>query len=555
MLASLFLNPRFTFKSDGLSLLESLHVLKFEGEEEISRLFRFEITLISESPDIDLEKVLTGAASLTIRSLTGLNKAIYHGILSEFEQMDRTGGYFTYRAVLVPRLWKLTLDQMNEVYVEDVSVPTLVQKVLKAGGLSSLDYSVVLKNPFGYRERTLITQYQESSFNFINRLMEREGIYFYFDHVGNSGGGDKLRITDFNESLPLLNIRLAIYVPPENVSPVNQDDAIIRFSSSRRRLPEKVLVQDYNYRKASLTNGLTGEAQVTSSQGQGTVMYFGENIRNDSEASKMAKVRAEALSCQNEVFSGEALAVGIRSGYRLGFAGHYRLSNNGTYLVTRVRHIGSQEGVIDGTRVVEDELEKIVAGSYYRAKFEAISSSLQYRPELRTPKPVIAGTLPAIVDGSGFGDQPEINEYGQYKVILMYDSSSKGASKASSWVRMATPYAGSKNGMNFPLLKGTEVIIGFMGGDPDQPAILGAITNSENPNVVTSNNSHLNGFKTTSGNQMIISDDPLQSYIQLSSPKSGCTITMGVVPIPSQPPVLPVSDVDMNDLLKLIENG
>ena len=166
-------------------------------------------------------------------------------------------------------------------------------------------------------------------------------------------------------------------------------------------------------------------------------------------------------------------------------------------------------------------------GSHYHVRFTALPSDQQYRPPLMTVRPSIVGMLPGVIDGSGNGNQPEIDQYGQYKVQFLFDKTDKHAAKGSSWIRMATPYAGSKNGMNFPLLKGTEVLIGFSYGDPDQPVILGAVQNSENPSVVTSRNNSLNGIKTVSGNGINLSDVQGASGVMINTGNGASFIYMG----------------------------
>jgi type VI secretion system secreted protein VgrG len=134
-----------------------------------------------------------------------------------------------------------------------------------------------------------------------------------------------------------------------------------------------------------------------------------------------------------------------------------------------------------------------------------------------------------------------LNQYGQYKVQMLYDLSDKRANKGSAWLRMASPYAGNGHGMHFPLLKGTEVLIGFSGGDPDQPLILGAVANSENPNVVVNSNSQNNGIRSVSGNMIAMNDSSLGRGITMYSPSGSAYFTLGAFPSAANaaPPSLP----------------
>jgi type VI secretion system secreted protein VgrG len=150
--------------------------------------------------------------------------------------------------------------------------------------------------------------------------------------------------------------------------------------------------------------------------------------------------------------------------------------------------------------------------------------------------------LSGIIDSEGSGSSAELNEYGQYKVQMLYDLSDKRANKGSAWIRMALPYSGDGHGMHFPLLKGAEVVVGFNGGDPDQPVILGAVTNSENKNVVVDSNSQNNGIKSTSGNMIVMNDSSLGRSITLYSPSGSAYFTLGAFPSlanASPPPKMP----------------
>jgi type VI secretion system secreted protein VgrG len=501
---------RFTFESQGVGPNDKLNVVKIDGVEAISQLFRFDITLASNSKDLDYGALLKNTAKLTIKSQDGQTDVPYHGMLSEIEQLGKSNDFYFYKAVLVPRIWKMSLSHFNEVYLGDKTIPQIIEGVLNDNGFSAMDYEIAQKDPSVYRQRSFVTQYQESSFGFISRWMEQQGLYYYYDH---SAGTDKLKITDFKESQPARSLNLS-YCQPEDLQTANQDVCVYDFVCKQTQLPQKVIVQDYNYRKADLADGLKSEAFIDMMNGSGEIMYYGENLRDMGESGQLANVRAEEFKSRAKVFYGTATAVGLRSGNLFNLSDHYRSDMNTEYMVTHVQHRGSQAGVLAGTNTPYVDSS---VGTTYECDFKAIPSSVQLRPARLTPRPTIAGTLTAVIDDEGSGKYAQLNEYGQYKVKLMYDLVEKSANKGSSWVRMASPYAGASNGMNFPLLKGTEVIIGFMGGDPDQPVIMAAVTNSENKNVVDSENAPANIIKTPGNNLIGLNDVRGQEHIALSS--------------------------------------
>lgn len=543
---------RFAFQSRA-PRAPRFEVVKFEGREAISSLYRFEITLVSSSTDANLAELISYPATLAIRTATGQAYTPYHGMVSQAEQLGQVDDYVFYRVVLVPRLAGLALTRINEVYLGERSIPELIGDVLRDSGLGNADVRQSLRNPFAYRSRSFVCQYQETHLDFISRWMEKEGLYYFFDHEPRGGlpffelfEHEQMVITDHAQAHPDQAIELA-YVPPENVQTVRLEQAVSSFVWRRRQVPQKVIVQDYNYRKAALADGLRAENSVGRGA-NGQVMYFGDNLRETGEAERLARVRAQQLECEAETFIGEATAVGIRSGYFLELSRHYRDECNGRFLVTEVEHRGSQVGVVlagQTTRYAAGE-----TGTTYQARFSAQRANQQFRAQAVTPRPQVAGFLSGLIDSEGFGQSAELDSYGQYKVQMLFDLSGKRASKGSAWVRMASPYAGDGHGMHFPLLKGTEVVIGFAGGDPDQPIILGAVTNSENRNVVVDGNALENRMRSASGNAIVMVDDPMASHMTFHTPSTGDFKYMGQLPVTAPPE--PSSPPDVGELASML---
>lgn len=528
----------FTFKLTREDL-PGFNVVKFEGHESVSQLFRFDITLVCDQADINLNDVLNSTATLTLYTRDRSGSTPYHGMVTEFEQLGQVDDYYFYRAVLMPRAWRMGLNFLNDVYLNEQRIPEIIASILERNGLKGPDVKQALKNEQVYRQRSFVCQYQESDFDFISRWMEHEGIYYFFDHESGSNTGEVMVMTDYKEAQPTAS-RALRYTPPENVQTDRQDNCVTAFVCRKTHVPAKALVQDFNFRKASLGDNLRSEQGVTEGQ-SGLHMSFGDNLRTEDDAQRLATIRAEELACGGTVFHGDAPAVGVRSGYFIEVSHHFRDSYNGKYWVTSVQHQGSQTGVVlagQNTGYNRDE-----QGSQYTCSFTALAAAQQFRPPRNTPRPHIAGLLNAIIDAEGDGEAAELNEYGQYKVQLLYDYSAKSANKGSSWLRMATPYAGKTQGMHFPLLKGTEVLIGFIDGDPDQPIIVGAVPNSENPNVINNINALCNGVRTHGGNLMNLVDKPGKEAVSLYSPASKSGIYIGTFP-PSGPDVtLPAPDL------------
>jgi len=280
-------------------------------------------------------------------------------------------------------------------------------------------------------------------------------------------------------------------------------------------MPKNVLLRDYHYEKPSLE--MKGRAQVESS-GRGEIYLYGDHFKTQAGADYLARIRAEEIRCREKMFRGTSVAPGLRPGYAFKLNLHYRQDFNQGYLTTLVRHQGSQERYLVGGLGLGAVKDKDAL--FYRNAFECTPATTQFRPQRKTPKPRIAGTISAKIDAAGSGQYAELDDAGRYKVILPFDLSGRDSGKASTWLRMATPYAGENYGMHFPLLKGTEVLLSFDEGDIDRPTIVAAVHNPETPNVVTSKNEPINAIRTASGNELVLGDERGKSFIGMKLPQS-----------------------------------
>lgn len=505
---------RYLFVSDAKPE-NTFAVVRFTGQEAVSQPYRFDIMLATEDSEIDLRAMLQRPARFVIHR-ADLDDRVFHGVLAEFEQMQESGSYVIYKAVLVPRLWHAGLYHENQLFLEK-SVPDIVTEVLQQTQLTGRDYEFRLTasyNPWEY-----ICQWRETDLNFIGRWMEREGIFFYFTQDEER---EKLVITDSSTSHANISADHRIpYTPPSAMVPRNQE-VIQSLVCRQSRLPNKVILRDYNYRRPSLE--LKAEAKVDNDS-HGEVYFYGEHFKTPEEGNHLAQIRAEELLCRECMYTGESTAANLASGFLFNMEDHYRESYNQQYLILEVQHQGSQavasfsgqtEALSDGEREME-----------YSNRFTAIPANIQFRPERKAKKPKFYGTLNATVDASGSGEYAEIDDQGRYKVVLPFDRSGNEGGRASRWIRMAQPYAGNDYGMHFPLHRGTEVLLTFVDGDPDRPIIAGSVPNTETTSPVNSNNQSQSMIRTGGGNQVRIEDQNGGQQIHLSSPTEGSIISLG----------------------------
>ena len=245
---------------------------------------------------------------------------------------------------------------------------------------------------------------------------------------------------------------------------------------------------------------------------------YGEHFGSTEAGQWLATRRAQAIGCRHREFHGAGRAGQVRAGYPVLLAGHPRLLLNTTYHVIEVSHQGYQPlpGLGQG-----GEMAANVA-----TRFVALPVDVQFRPACTTPKPWVQGLLSAIVEGDEHSDMPLLNEHGCYKVSFPFIRGSKNATRGSAWVRMATPSSGSGHGMNFPLLKGAEVLVSFLGGDPDRPVIVGSVPNSANPNRVNERNVTQSGLSTPGGHVLAMEDRPAGKMMLMSTP-TGSAFSLG----------------------------
>ena len=236
----------YEFTSKGLKDSEKLIVTDFRGSEAISEPYEYTISLKSESADIDMDEMLS--TPCTFLMTIGRYQRPVHGCLSDFEQLHQADQFTMYRAVLVPRLWQLTLYKANEVYLKDLNsqngttVPDIIEIVLKECGFTTLDYELRLNA--SYPRRPYRCQWNETHFQYISRLMEHEGICYYFDQDKAS---EKIVFCDS------LNLHKNMKDADVNYAPVSGVDIHTASSNIRslvcrkKRMPKTVVLQDYNY--------------------------------------------------------------------------------------------------------------------------------------------------------------------------------------------------------------------------------------------------------------------------------------------------------------------
>jgi type VI secretion system secreted protein VgrG len=524
------MDRRFSFAVENEKAVDAVFdVVSFEGEEAISTLYRFELLLISENNDIDESKVVNYRAAFTLSDgVEGKAPVTYAGEVREFARLNQIAGAVFYRAVLVPRLWKLDSFFLSEVYL-DKKRPEIFKLVMDNAGLNPNDYDVKFKNDGRDHEGNALSvlpyicQYQESYLSFISRWAERLGTYWWYQPDTKNGVlSEKAVFSDVYTAHPWLDWELQ-YQPELLANPAARN-VLHSLILETRSTPKKLTIMDYQHYRAS--QEIKGSAMVDP-EGIGEVFLYGENLKDNVQANEIARLRAEAILCSARQYQGRTTAVGLRCGYKVKVNGHDRKSFNRSYLLTRIRHSGSQAGLLMAVGHAPLYEAGSMSDDFYRAEFTAIHDDVQYRSEMNHPWPKIYGTLNAFIDAEGSGEYAEVNEKGEYKIQVPFAATGKPDAHGSAWIRRATFYAGEEHGIYFPLHKGTEVLLSFINGNPDQPVILMAVPNSMKHCLVTSKNPTQAMIRTAGSNFIGMEDQKGRQGLLIESPTARTMIRLG----------------------------
>jgi type VI secretion system secreted protein VgrG len=478
---------------------DTFQVVRFEGTEKISQPFEFKIQLISKDPDIDFSKVVDKPATFTM--MRGDREAPVHGIVTKLSLHGRTADHVVYRATLRPRLWRLGLSSRSRIF-QEMKVEEILREVFTEDGLPSSAFRFKLEESYSPREYCV--QYQETDLDFVNRLMEFEGIYYFFDH---GGGEETLVVTDDKSQHKKIASPSSIsyYTGAEGLD--RKEEIFRQFKSQEQVVTGEVKLKDYNYRTADT---LRAKSKVDDDM-PGIRYEYGEHYRDTERGERLARVRNEEIEVEHHTVESESDCMGLRSGHLFTLRNHFRSSLNQNYLVTGVEHEGSQRAGLDLGSASESE------EATYRNSVSCIPASVQYRPPRDTPKPEVSGVLTAQIESAG-GDYAYIDDQGQYRAEMHFDEREDRSEGTKTLpIRMAQPYSGPDYGMHFPNHPGTEVILAFENGDIDRPVALGTSPNAANPSPATSKNKTQNLIRTHAGNEVLIDDQEAETKIRLTT--------------------------------------
>lgn len=441
---------------------------RMKCSEALGRIYTYELELLSTKSDIKIADVL-GTSMTVVLDLPEGGERYFNGIVTRFAYRGWRDGMASYDAVLQPALWLLTRSSNCRIF-QDQSAIDIVKAVCgdaAYGGLISLDEGSLSGTPAA---RPYCVQYRETDFNFVCRLLEEEGIYFYFTH---QDGAHTIVLADSYGAHAPAEGYATIKFRDEETQRDPLQEAVTRFAPGGEIQPSVYSLNDFDFEKASSSTGggLLVKSTIAAAFGQASYEQYDYPGRytTSSAGSGFARARMEALHGQCEQVEGFGNALGLTTGALFTLSDHPRDDQNREFLIT------AAETEIAGTGYASDGDN---ASTEFRCAFQAIGKEHSYRAPATARKPIVQGPQTAMVVGKS-GEEIWTDKYGRVKLQFHWERDGKADETSSCWVRVQQGWAGKGWGAIFIPRIGMEVVVSFLEGDPDQPLVTGCVYNGD----------------------------------------------------------------------------
>ena len=435
---------------------DKLFLESFIGEERVSDLFRFELGLLTGDPNFEMTSLLNKPAvvSITLHDDTDRH---FHGLINHIEEVEtRKEGTTLYRATMVPWAWFLTLFNDCRIF-QNKSVPDIVLQVFSDRGFT--DYANRVTGTYAPREYTV--QYRETDLNFISRLLEDEGIFYFFEH-------------DADKHTLVLADQPSGFVACPGQSEIAYDttpglwqhvDVVLAMRRTCQVRVGKITENDYDFTKPR--SPIEADLEDTTRKGE-FYEYPGKYTARD-DGSRYARLRLEEQEVRLLTVTAETNCRAFRTGFQFTLTGFYRDEANIAYNMLAIHHQAANNAYI--SHDLQESFD-------YRNTVEAIPASVPYHPPRNARRPFIQGSQTAVVVGKS-GEEIWVDQYGRVKVQFFWDRAGTMDENSSCWIRVAQLWAGKGWGAIFTPRIGQEVIVDFLEGDPDRPIITGRVYNAD----------------------------------------------------------------------------
>jgi type VI secretion system secreted protein VgrG len=429
------------------------------GGDELGRLFEYELQLTSKDDSIDLNQLLGKPVSLSLQLSAGGSR-YFHGVVSRCSQNVDTGQFASYQVTLRPWLWLLTRTSDCKIF-QHLTIPQIIKQVFRDLGFS--DFEDALTRP--YREWEYCVQYRESSFDFVSRLMEQEGIYYFFRHEKDR---HVLVMADaYGAHHPAPGYESVPFYPPDGQH--RERDHISDWRLAQAVQPGSVELNDYDFQRPGARIDVRSAMPRPHTAGDYPLYDYPGTYVQSEDGEHYARTRIEAIQSQHERVELSGNARGLGSGHLFSMSGFSRQDQNREYLIVSTRYLISQESLETGSGS---------AGLQFESALSCIAAQQSFRPLPITPRPIVKGPQTAMVVGPT-GEEIWTDPFGRVKVHFYWDRHDQSNENSSCWIRVSQAWAGKNWGsMQIPRI-GQEVIVSFLEGDPDRPIISGRVYNAD----------------------------------------------------------------------------
>ena len=451
-----------TFQVKGLE--DTLHVMEFFGEERISSLFRLNLVLACKSSSLDFTKVVGKQGLLTLTNNNG--DRYVHGIVCRFQQREQGRNFTVYQAVVVPQVWRLLHKHDIRIY-QNQSIKKIITDILTKANVEHKFRTKGNKEP---TKRVYCVQYRESYWNFISRLLEEEGFFYYFEHKKDKHvlhmGNDNTLMADIakdDDGKQELDFH-----PPTGLTPGKEHITLLHYTEQIRS--GKVTLNDFNFEKPSLSFRKDAKAELDTD----LEVYDYPGLFDLPETGKgLADIRLEERQAGKAEGDGQSDCLRFSAGHCFMLKKHYRSAlNDQKYVLQSVSHYGEKHQDLEAGAVSQR--------IRYHNTFGVMPRKTPFRPLRTMPKPVVHGLHTAIVVGPE-NEEIHTDKHGRVKVQFHWDRDGKSDDKSSCWIRVSQLWAGQGWGAMYIPRIGQEVIVDFLEGDPDRPIITGRVYHEQNP--------------------------------------------------------------------------
>jgi type VI secretion system secreted protein VgrG len=424
---------------DGKLLLQT-----FQAEERISGLFHYSLEMVSTDNALDFTQIVGKAVTVSTALVTG-EIEYFNGIVGRFMQAGQNARFTTYRAEVHPWFWLLTMNSDCRIF-QNKTAPDIIKQVFSDAGFT--DFTDSLTGTYSAREYCV--QYMESNFHFVTRLMEEEGIFYFFTHDAST---HKLVLADDSSAQTDILGTSSIHMAPSDKD-WTDETAIFNCSWEQQVTVGQFQADDYNFETPT-----TDLLAKTSSPDTSRSLYEYPGrfmVKGDGEA--LTALLLGAYETPAKVLRGASACRGFRAGAKFTLTDHSRSDVNSGYYLKWVSLRADQT-------------------STYNNSFEALPAAVVFRPSRTAPRARIYGSQTATVVGKS-GEEIWTDKYGRIKVKFHWDQAAAQDETASCWIRVSHGWAGKSWGSMFIPRIGMEVIVSFLEGNPDRPIVTGCVYNA-----------------------------------------------------------------------------